>query len=26
LEDVDSYCKKWLEGRHSIDYEIDGVL
>jgi len=26
LEDVDSYCKKWLEGRHSIDYEIDGVV
>jgi DNA ligase (NAD+) len=26
LEEVDSYCKKWLEGRHSIDYEIDGVV
>jgi DNA ligase (NAD+) len=26
LEDVDSYCKKWLEGRHRIDYEIDGVV
>jgi DNA ligase (NAD+) len=26
LEDVDRYCKKWLEGRHSIDYEIDGVV
>ncbi len=26
LEEVDNYCKKWLEGRHSIDYEIDGVV
>jgi DNA ligase (NAD+) len=26
LEEVDSYCKKWLGGRHSIDYEIDGVV
>jgi DNA ligase (NAD+) len=26
LEEVDDYCKKWLEGRHSIDYEIDGVV
>ncbi len=26
LEEVDSYCKKWLDGRHSIDYEIDGVV
>jgi len=26
LEEVDNYCKKWLDGRHSIDYEIDGVV
>ncbi|MGD0811852.1 MAG: NAD-dependent DNA ligase LigA [Acidimicrobiales bacterium] len=26
LEEVDSYCKRWLEGRHSIGYEIDGVV
>jgi DNA ligase (NAD+) len=26
LEEVDSYCQKWLDGRHSIDYEIDGVV
>jgi len=26
LEEVDNYCKKWLEGRHSIGYEIDGVV
>ncbi len=26
LEEVDRYCQKWLEGRHSIDFEIDGVV
>ena len=26
LEEVDRYCQKWLEGRHTIDFEIDGVV
>ncbi|HET9060440.1 MAG TPA: NAD-dependent DNA ligase LigA [Acidimicrobiales bacterium] len=26
LPEVDAYCKKWQEGRHSIDFEIDGVV
>jgi len=26
LEEVDQYCQKWLENRHSIDFEIDGVV
>ncbi|HLI53569.1 MAG TPA: NAD-dependent DNA ligase LigA [Acidimicrobiales bacterium] len=26
LEEVDAYCRRWLERRHSIDYEIDGAV
>ncbi|MGH9122987.1 MAG: NAD-dependent DNA ligase LigA, partial [Acidimicrobiales bacterium] len=26
LEEVDAYCHSWLEKRHSLDYEIDGVV
>jgi DNA ligase (NAD+) len=26
LEEVDEYCQKWLHNRHSIDFEIDGVV
>src|SRR5579875_728568 len=26
LEEVDRYCRKWAERRHSIDFEIDGVV
>jgi DNA ligase (NAD+) len=26
LEEVDQYCQRWLENRHSIDFEIDGVV
>ena len=26
LEEVDSYCQTWLGQRHSIDFEIDGVV
>jgi DNA ligase (NAD+) len=26
LEEVDRYCTTWLEGRHRIDFEIDGVV
>ncbi len=26
LEDVDRYCTDWLERRHGIDFEIDGVV
>ncbi|MBV9661982.1 MAG: NAD-dependent DNA ligase LigA, partial [Acidimicrobiales bacterium] len=26
LEEVDSYCRRWLERRHSLDYEIDGTV
>jgi DNA ligase (NAD+) len=26
LEDVDEYCRHWLGQRHSIDFEIDGVV
>ncbi|MDQ2754582.1 MAG: NAD-dependent DNA ligase LigA [Actinomycetota bacterium] len=26
LEEVDAYCRQWLERRHSIDYEIDGTV
>jgi DNA ligase (NAD+) len=26
LEAVDEYCRHWLEHRHELDYEIDGVV
>lgn len=26
LEDVDRYCRYWTEHRHSLDFEIDGVV
>jgi DNA ligase (NAD+) len=26
LEEVDRYCTDWLDRRHSIDFEIDGVV
>ena len=26
LEDVYDYCRHWLERRHDLDYEIDGVV
>jgi DNA ligase (NAD+) len=26
LEDVDEYCRTWLEHRHQLDYEIDGAV
>jgi DNA ligase (NAD+) len=26
LEEVDHYCSTWLDRRHSIDFEIDGVV
>ena len=26
LEEVDRYCTEWLERRHGIDFEIDGVV
>ncbi len=26
LEDVYDYCRHWLEHRHDLDYEIDGVV
>ena len=26
LEEVDRYCQTWLGQRHSIDFEIDGVV
>jgi DNA ligase (NAD+) len=26
LEQVDRYCTKWLEHRHDLDFEIDGVV
>ena len=26
LEEVDAYCRKWLERRHSLPYEIDGTV
>ncbi len=26
LEEVDGYCREWLERRHGIDFEIDGVV
>ncbi|HEV3351956.1 MAG TPA: NAD-dependent DNA ligase LigA [Acidimicrobiales bacterium] len=26
LEEVDDFCRHWLEHRHDLDYEIDGVV
>ena len=26
LEEVDSYCRSWLDRRHSLDYEINGAV
>ena len=26
LDEVDEYCRKWLERRHSLAYEIDGTV
>jgi DNA ligase (NAD+) len=26
LEEVDAYCRRWLERRHSLPYEIDGAV
>ena len=26
LEEVDHYCRKWLERRHTLPYEIDGTV
>jgi DNA ligase (NAD+) len=26
LEEVDAYCRHWLDRRHSLDYEIDGAV
>ncbi|HEX2273764.1 MAG TPA: NAD-dependent DNA ligase LigA [Acidimicrobiales bacterium] len=26
LEEVDSFCRHWLEHRHDLDYEIDGAV
>ena len=26
LEDVFAFCERWLEGRHDLPYEIDGVV
>ena len=26
LEEVDAFCHRWLEHRHDLDYEIDGVV
>src|SRR5205823_1495644 len=26
LEDVNDFCRHWLEHRHDLDYEIDGVV
>jgi DNA ligase (NAD+) len=26
LEEVDAYCRSWLERRHSLPYEIDGTV
>ncbi len=26
LEDVVAYCQRWMDGRHDLDYEIDGVV
>jgi DNA ligase (NAD+) len=26
LDEVDAYCRHWLERRHTLDYEIDGAV
>jgi DNA ligase (NAD+) len=26
LDEVDEYCRKWLERRHTLEYEIDGTV
>ena len=26
LEEVDAFCRDWLERRHDLDYEIDGIV
>jgi DNA ligase (NAD+) len=26
LEEVDEYCRRWLDRRHSLSYEIDGTV
>src|SRR5207248_5117242 len=26
LEEVDAFCRHWLDHRHDLDYEIDGVV
>ena len=26
LDEVDAYCRRWLEQRHSLPYEIDGTV
>ncbi|HMC69310.1 MAG TPA: NAD-dependent DNA ligase LigA, partial [Mycobacteriales bacterium] len=26
LQEVDAFCRHWLEHRHDLDYEIDGVV
>ncbi|TMK88466.1 MAG: NAD-dependent DNA ligase LigA, partial [Actinobacteria bacterium] len=26
LQEVDAFCRNWLEHRHDLDYEIDGVV
>ena len=26
LDGVDQYCRRWLERRHTLDYEIDGTV
>lgn len=26
LDEVDAYCRRWLEKRHSLPYEIDGTV
>ena len=26
LEEVDDYCRRWLDQRHTLDYEIDGTV
>jgi DNA ligase (NAD+) len=26
LDEVDAYCRRWLDHRHELDYEIDGVV
>jgi DNA ligase (NAD+) len=26
LDEVDDYCRRWLDQRHTLDYEIDGTV